>query len=73
MARSDVGTIEGLVAPRDLVMNFATKIIVSMSAPMDALIEAFGDSARHRQPFRTAKIRAVAAIESSTDGSAQAV
>jgi hypothetical protein len=64
VARNDEGAIERLIAPRDLVMNWATEIVVSMSAPMDALIEAFGEDTRHQELFRTAKLRAVAAIES---------
>ena len=64
VARNDKGAIERLIAPRDLVMNWATEIVVSMSAPMDALIEAFGENTRHQELLRSAKRRAVAAIES---------
>jgi hypothetical protein len=63
MERSDNGTIEGLAAPRDIVMTFASEIVVCMSAPMDALITAFGDNARHKQLFLAAKLRAIALIE----------
>ena len=69
VARNDKGAIEGLVARRDIVMNFTTEIVVSMSAPMDALITAFGDNARHRELFRAAKLRAVASIEAISGGS----
>jgi hypothetical protein len=73
VARNDTGAIEGLVAPRDLVMNWATEIVVGMSAPMDALVEAFGENRRHMELLRTAKRRAVAAIESIAGDSAPAV
>lgn len=62
VVRDEIGGIGGLVAPRDVVFEFAMELLAGISATMDAFIRVFGDNVRQADLFGAATGRAAHAL-----------
>lgn len=72
VVRDEIGGIGELLAPRDVVLNFAVELTIGISETMEALMHSFGDDVRRKERFESAQYRALRAL-SDADGAEPAI